>query len=183
MTISKYDHVIKEFAGKAVFTTKDARAAGISSRMLAYFCKKGLIERISRGIYKDRIHQRVAKSKHESLRFSGCNLGGKTTDVKPENFFSRLGLFLALFEGDSNVEEVSSDTRRQKAALAEVLNFLTFDFKEINRFDLRPPFWLQRNKLNDVKREGFFQFINLAPSFNLVPFVGQNDRDMRWRWF
>ena len=30
----------------------DARARGIPSRMLAYFCRKGMIERISRGLYR-----------------------------------------------------------------------------------------------------------------------------------
>ncbi|MBS0651051.1 MAG: type IV toxin-antitoxin system AbiEi family antitoxin domain-containing protein, partial [Verrucomicrobia bacterium] len=57
MTTSKYDEIIKTLAKKAVFTTEEARDAGIPSRMLAYFCKKGLIERMSRGIYKGGIAQ------------------------------------------------------------------------------------------------------------------------------
>ena len=52
MTNSKYGQIIKTFAEKAVFTSEEARVAGIPPRMLAYFCQKGLIERISRGIYK-----------------------------------------------------------------------------------------------------------------------------------
>ncbi|MBM3191384.1 MAG: hypothetical protein FJZ63_01855, partial [Chlamydiae bacterium] len=39
-------------AKKAVFTTKEAHEAGVPPRMLAHFCKRGLIERISRGFYK-----------------------------------------------------------------------------------------------------------------------------------
>ena len=57
MTTSKYDQIITKFAETAVFTTEEARKAGLPSRMLAYFCKKGLIERISRGIYKGGIAQ------------------------------------------------------------------------------------------------------------------------------
>lgn len=49
---SKYDTQIQRLAKKATFTAKEARLAGIPSRMLSYFCKKGVIERISRGIYK-----------------------------------------------------------------------------------------------------------------------------------
>lgn len=37
---------------RAVFTTEEAHKAGIPPRMLVHFCKKGVIERISRGIYK-----------------------------------------------------------------------------------------------------------------------------------
>lgn len=57
MTTSKYDHILKEFVKRVVFTTEEARDAGILSRMLAYFCKTGLIERLSRGIYKGGIAQ------------------------------------------------------------------------------------------------------------------------------
>lgn len=52
MTISKYDALIKAFIETPVFTAAKARAAGIPSRMLSHFCKKGIIERVSRGIYK-----------------------------------------------------------------------------------------------------------------------------------
>ncbi len=49
---SKYDSIIQRLAERAVFTAEEARLAGVPSRMLAHFCKKGLIERISRGVYK-----------------------------------------------------------------------------------------------------------------------------------
>jgi predicted transcriptional regulator of viral defense system len=52
MRSSKYDPIINKLAEKAVFTADEAREAGIPPRMLAHFCKRGLIERISRGIYK-----------------------------------------------------------------------------------------------------------------------------------
>lgn len=51
MTQSKYHAKIAFFAKKAVFTAVEARKAGIPSRMLSHFCKQGIIERISRGVY------------------------------------------------------------------------------------------------------------------------------------
>jgi hypothetical protein len=47
MTHSKYDATIQVFVETPVFTAAEARAAGIPSRMLAHFCKKGIIERVA----------------------------------------------------------------------------------------------------------------------------------------
>lgn len=52
MSHSKYDAIIQIFIETPVFTAGEARAAGIPSRMLAHFCKKGAIERVTRGVYK-----------------------------------------------------------------------------------------------------------------------------------
>ena len=52
MAHSKYDAAIQVFIETPVFTAAEARAAGIPSRMLAHFCKKGVIERVTRGVYK-----------------------------------------------------------------------------------------------------------------------------------
>ena len=46
MSSSKYDTVIQGFAEMPVFTAAEARTAGIPSRMLSHFCKKGIIERV-----------------------------------------------------------------------------------------------------------------------------------------
>ncbi len=51
MTQSKYAAQIAFFAKKVVFTAVEAKEAGIPSRMLSHFCKKGIIERICRGVY------------------------------------------------------------------------------------------------------------------------------------
>lgn len=51
MSGSKYANKIEALARRPVFTARDAREAGIPARMLSYFCKKGLIDRISRGVY------------------------------------------------------------------------------------------------------------------------------------
>lgn len=51
MIKSKYAPKIEHFAKKPVFTAAEAKEAGIPSRMLSHFCKKGVIERICRGIY------------------------------------------------------------------------------------------------------------------------------------
>lgn len=52
MATSKYDADIQAFIETPVFTAAEARLAGIPARMLAHFCKKGVIERVTRGIYK-----------------------------------------------------------------------------------------------------------------------------------
>src|SRR3989304_7172859 len=52
MKYSKYNSKIKSLTKKKLFTSAESRAIGLPSRMLAYFCKIGIIERISRGLYK-----------------------------------------------------------------------------------------------------------------------------------
>ncbi len=52
MKESKYLHMLQELSKKPVFSSKEGKEAGIPPRMLAHFCSKGLIERVSRGIYK-----------------------------------------------------------------------------------------------------------------------------------
>ena len=52
MTSSKYDAMVQVFVETPVFTAAEARAAGIPSRMLSHFCKKGVIERVNRGVYR-----------------------------------------------------------------------------------------------------------------------------------
>lgn len=52
MMKSKYSAAFKALSKKAIFSSAEGREAGIPPRMLAYFCARGQIERISRGIYK-----------------------------------------------------------------------------------------------------------------------------------
>lgn len=52
MIRSKYSPALKALSKKAAFSSAEGRKAGIPSRMLVYFCAKGQIERISKGIYK-----------------------------------------------------------------------------------------------------------------------------------
>lgn len=52
MRASKYKVLLEPLLKKALFNANDARELGIPSRMLSYFCQKGLIERSSRGIYR-----------------------------------------------------------------------------------------------------------------------------------
>ncbi len=52
MIRSKYSAAFETLFKKAIFSSAEGRKAGIPPRMLAYFCAKGQIERISRGIYK-----------------------------------------------------------------------------------------------------------------------------------
>ena len=49
---SKYETLLQIFVETPVFTVAEARAAGIPSRMLSHFCKTGIIERVSRGVYR-----------------------------------------------------------------------------------------------------------------------------------
>jgi len=52
MIRSKYSEAFRALSKKAVFSSAEGREAGIPPRMLAYFCQKGQIEKVSRGIYK-----------------------------------------------------------------------------------------------------------------------------------
>ncbi len=49
---SKYEILLQIFEKTPVFTAAEARAAGIPSRMLSHFCKTGILERVSRGVYR-----------------------------------------------------------------------------------------------------------------------------------
>lgn len=52
MVKSKYSEALRELSKKTVFSSAEGREAGIPPRMLAYFCEKGQIDRVSRGMYK-----------------------------------------------------------------------------------------------------------------------------------
>ena len=52
MTRSKYSKAFKVLSKKAIFSSAEGRKAGIPPRMLAYFYQKGMIEKVSRGMYK-----------------------------------------------------------------------------------------------------------------------------------
>lgn len=52
MKTSKYETQLQHLFQKPVFKASEARSQGIPSRMLAYFCKAGRIERVGRGVYR-----------------------------------------------------------------------------------------------------------------------------------
>jgi predicted transcriptional regulator of viral defense system len=52
MIRSKYLEAFKALSRKVVFSSAEGREEGIPPRMLAYFCKKGQIEKVHRGMYK-----------------------------------------------------------------------------------------------------------------------------------
>lgn len=52
MRTSKYQTSLDVLLKKPIFTAIDAREQGIPPRMLAYFCHKEMIERVSRGLYR-----------------------------------------------------------------------------------------------------------------------------------
>lgn len=52
MIKSKYLSAFRMLAKRVVFSSAEGAKAGIPPRMLVYFCKKGQIERVSRGHYK-----------------------------------------------------------------------------------------------------------------------------------
>lgn len=64
---SKYLLVLQELLKKAQFTAAEARSMGMPTRMLAHFCKQGVIERISRGIYKNKNAQIATDFEWEDL--------------------------------------------------------------------------------------------------------------------
>ena len=52
MRQSKYQNLLAPLLKKPIFKASEARSKGIPSRMLAYFCKQGIIERMARGLYR-----------------------------------------------------------------------------------------------------------------------------------
>lgn len=52
MIKSKYTTAFYTLSKKAVFSSAEGRESGIPPRILAYFCSKGEIERVGRGMYK-----------------------------------------------------------------------------------------------------------------------------------
>lgn len=52
MKRSKYQHLLDPLLKEPMFRASDARSRGIPPRMLAYFCQKGVIERMGRGLYR-----------------------------------------------------------------------------------------------------------------------------------
>lgn len=52
MIRSKYSEAFIALSKKEVFSSAEGRKAGIPPRMLAYFCEKGQIQKVGRGIYK-----------------------------------------------------------------------------------------------------------------------------------
>lgn len=52
MGTSKYASPLARLAKEPIFKAEDARKQGIPSRMLSYYCKKGILERVGRGLYR-----------------------------------------------------------------------------------------------------------------------------------
>ena len=52
MKNTKYASPLASLLHNPLFNACDARILGIPSRMLAYYCQKGMIERVSRGVYR-----------------------------------------------------------------------------------------------------------------------------------
>lgn len=52
MRCSKYQDLLALLLKEPIFKASDARSRGIPSRMPAYFCRKGMIERVGRGLYR-----------------------------------------------------------------------------------------------------------------------------------
>jgi hypothetical protein len=50
MMKSKYSAAFEALSKKAIFSSTEGREAGIPTRMLAYFCAKGQIEHVRRGM-------------------------------------------------------------------------------------------------------------------------------------
>lgn len=73
MTRSKYSRFLQKLLNQPFFTAKDAEGEGIPSYALSYFCKRGIIERLSRGLYKS-----VQYEAEVEVQWEGLALTAKT---------------------------------------------------------------------------------------------------------
>ena len=74
MIRSKYSDALNALSKKAVFSSKEGRKEGIPPRMLAYFCLKGQIERVSKGMYKIKNFDFGSKFKWEDLAITALSI-------------------------------------------------------------------------------------------------------------
>jgi predicted transcriptional regulator of viral defense system len=74
MKSSKYTKPFEQLLKQTIFTAKEGRNAGISSRMLSYFHSKGLIERVSRGIYKSKKVELIPDFEWEDLALTALTI-------------------------------------------------------------------------------------------------------------
>jgi len=52
MNHSKHKAALRELLKKSLFTIKEAAMAGLSRRMIAYYCSRGVFQRVGRGVYR-----------------------------------------------------------------------------------------------------------------------------------
>jgi predicted transcriptional regulator of viral defense system len=74
MIRSKYSEAFKKLSRKAIFSSAEGRREGIPPRMLAYFCEKGHVERVSRGMYKIRSLGFDAEFEWEDLALTALSI-------------------------------------------------------------------------------------------------------------
>jgi predicted transcriptional regulator of viral defense system len=67
MRKSKYFRPIRELLKRAFFTTKEASRKGIPSYELSYYCKCGVIERVSHGLYRPVLSETETEAPWEDL--------------------------------------------------------------------------------------------------------------------
>lgn len=52
MNHSKHKAALRGLLKKSLFTIKEAEMAGLSRRVIAYYCSRGVVQRIGRGVYR-----------------------------------------------------------------------------------------------------------------------------------
>ncbi|MGD2169891.1 MAG: type IV toxin-antitoxin system AbiEi family antitoxin domain-containing protein [Chlamydiota bacterium] len=71
---SKYYQPLRKLLKKPQFSAKQAEEIGVPRHILAYLCKKGILERISRGVYRSRSYEPKVDIAWEQLAINSSTI-------------------------------------------------------------------------------------------------------------
>ena len=72
--MGKHSRALRELLTKPLITGKEAEQAGISRRMLAYYCSRGVLQRIGRGMYRGSAFDSKAPVDLENLALTAAGI-------------------------------------------------------------------------------------------------------------
>ena len=77
VVITYMREIMEKLAQKPFFTVKEAKAQGVSSRMLCYYASKGALKKIARGVYCSSSYKSNGENlQWEDMAVAACNIKG-----------------------------------------------------------------------------------------------------------